>query len=112
VKRSAAVLRGLALAERVPTFVEQIVADDQGFVAIGRDYGGCCAIDEASVDQLVWLSADGDTWQAADREAGTAARSTRLLSPAARAWESASTGSCNRSRTPAGASSGASIGRR
>lgn len=51
-----------------PEYVDQIVADEEGFIAIGRDPGACCALDSANVRQHVWISADGSTWRQLSRK--------------------------------------------
>lgn len=50
-------------SESAPRYVDQIVADEEGFIAIGHDYGPCCAFEESDVRQHVWLSADGSSWR-------------------------------------------------
>jgi hypothetical protein len=50
-------------SRNVPQYVDQILADDQGLIAIGHDHGACCAIAEQDVRQLAWASADGSTWR-------------------------------------------------
>ncbi|HEY7025127.1 MAG TPA: hypothetical protein VH371_09220 [Candidatus Limnocylindrales bacterium] len=49
-------------AVSAPQYVDQILADDQGFIAIGRDPGKCCVLEESNVRQNIWTSADGRSW--------------------------------------------------
>lgn len=50
-------------AKNAPEYVNQVMADEQGFIAIGRDPGPCCALDKPNVRQKIWTSSDGTTWR-------------------------------------------------
>ncbi len=50
-------------AKSVPQYVDQIVADTDGFIGIGRDRGSCCVLEASNVRQLIWTSAEGSVWQ-------------------------------------------------
>lgn len=57
------------VARSAPEHVEQVVADESGFIGIGRRYaGGGCVINESDVRQTVWVSSDGSSWQQLPRK--------------------------------------------
>ena len=49
--------------DKPPEHVAALAADDQGFVAVGFDTGGCCAWDPEYAKGVIWTSADGRTWR-------------------------------------------------
>jgi hypothetical protein len=48
-------------ARTPPQYVDQIIGDVAGFIAIGGALD-CCAVEESDVLQNTWVSADGATW--------------------------------------------------
>lgn len=50
-------------SQSAPEHVSDLFADDQGFVAVGFDTGGCCAWDPEYAKGVIWTSADGQTWR-------------------------------------------------
>lgn len=50
------------IAGSAPRHTDFILADDFGFVAVGGDYGGCCAVDASSVKGQIWTSDGGGRW--------------------------------------------------
>jgi hypothetical protein len=49
-------------AKSAPRYIGQMVGDQLGFIAIGRDPGPCCALEESNVRANIWTSADGLSW--------------------------------------------------
>jgi hypothetical protein len=49
--------------DKPPEHVAALAADNQGFVAVGFDTGGCCAWDPEYAKGVIWTSADGRTWR-------------------------------------------------
>lgn len=49
-------------SDTAPRSADYLLADANGFIAVGGDYGHCCATDSAEVQGVIWVSADGSRW--------------------------------------------------